>query len=150
MHTDAAASFLTAQTTLKRPRVGIAPLRQTDWNAAKSWIKPLEYAMVGVVDRLDRTPDGLRVTDYKTGSSISRVVQDGRLTLEVQLPLYMEALGAVNGRYLSIEKAEELAGAGPAAESPRRIRLMTRRFSTPWWVKVARQTSAMPPAPRRS
>lgn len=78
------------------------------------------YAMVGVVDRLDRTPDGLRVTDYKTGSSISRVVQDGRLNLEVQLPLYMEALGAVNGRYLSIEKAEELAGAGPAAESPRR------------------------------
>ncbi|SMB82114.1 PD-(D/E)XK nuclease family protein [Deinococcus hopiensis] len=79
------------------------------------------FHLLGIVDRLDRAPDGLTVTDYKTGSYVSKVVQGGALNLEVQLPLYMEALGAVNGRYFSIEKGENLpGGAGPGAEGPRR------------------------------
>ncbi|PTA68596.1 PD-(D/E)XK nuclease family protein [Deinococcus arcticus] len=79
------------------------------------------FALVGIVDRLDRTPDGLTVTDYKTGSYVSKVVRGGVLNLEVQLPLYMAALGAVSGRYYSIEKARTLPdGAGPGAEAPRR------------------------------
>lgn len=79
------------------------------------------FHLLGIVDRLDRTPDGLTVTDYKTGSYVSKVVQGGALNLEVQLPLYMQALGAVNGRYFSIEKGENLpGGAGPGAEGPRR------------------------------
>jgi RecB family exonuclease len=79
------------------------------------------YRLMGVVDRVDRTPDGLTVTDYKTGSYVSKVVSGGKLNLEVQLPLYMGSLDAVNGRYFSIEGAENLKdGAGPAAESPRK------------------------------
>ncbi|ACO47748.1 PD-(D/E)XK nuclease family protein [Deinococcus deserti] len=79
------------------------------------------FALVGIVDRLDQTPDGLTVTDYKTGSYVSKVVFEGVMNLEVQLPLYMEALGAAGGRYLSIENAENLPeAAGPAAESPRK------------------------------
>lgn len=34
--------------TLSRLAVGIAPLNDTKFNAAKSWLKPLEYAAVGV------------------------------------------------------------------------------------------------------
>ncbi|MFC4427155.1 PD-(D/E)XK nuclease family protein [Deinococcus navajonensis] len=79
------------------------------------------FALVGIVDRLDQTPEGLTVTDYKTGSFVSKVVHGGVMNLEVQLPLYMEALGAINGRYLSIEKAANLPdAAGPGAESPRK------------------------------
>ncbi|WP_309570487.1 PD-(D/E)XK nuclease family protein, partial [Deinococcus sp.] len=74
-----------------------------------------------IVDRLDRTPDGLTVTDYKANTYISHVVHGTSLSLEIQLPLYMNALGATNGRYYSIEGAETLKeGAGPAAEGPRR------------------------------
>ena len=58
--------------------------------------------MVGVVDRLDRTPKGLTITDYKTGRYISKVQREGKLLLEIQLPLY-----------LSIERAEVLGEAGP-------------------------------------
>lgn len=78
------------------------------------------FEMTGIIDRVDRTPDGLTVTDYKTGTYISHVVQDAKLKLEIQLPLYMTALNAVNGRYFSIERAEHLGGAGPAAEGGRR------------------------------
>lgn len=78
------------------------------------------FEMTGIVDRVDRTPDGLTVTDYKTGTYISHVVQGTSLSLEIQLPLYMTALNAVNGRYFSIEGAAALKGAGPAAESSRR------------------------------
>jgi RecB family exonuclease len=78
------------------------------------------FEMTGIVDRVDQTPDGLTVTDYKTGTYISQVVQGARMNLEIQLPLYMTALDAVNGRYFSIERAETLKGAGPAAEGGRR------------------------------
>ncbi|WP_156123108.1 PD-(D/E)XK nuclease family protein [Deinococcus radiopugnans] len=76
------------------------------------------YQMTGVVDRIDQTPDGLTVTDYKANTYISHVVKERALNLEIQLPLYMGALGATNGRYYSIEGAETLkGGAGPAREA---------------------------------
>nr|WP_254606131.1 PD-(D/E)XK nuclease family protein [Deinococcus sp. JMULE3] len=78
------------------------------------------YALTGILDRVDRTPDGLTVTDYKTGTYVSQVVHSGKLNLEIQLPLYMAALSAVNGRYFSIERAEVIGRAGPAAEGGRR------------------------------
>lgn len=78
------------------------------------------YELTGIVDRVDRTPDGLTVTDYKTGTYVSQVMQHGKLNLEIQLPLYMAALRAANGRYFSIEQAGTIGGAGPAAEGGRR------------------------------
>lgn len=80
------------------------------------------YRMTGIVDRVDRTEAGLMVTDYKKGRYISHVQQGGKLNLEVQLPLYMLGLGAENGRYFSVERAELLKAAGPhvEVEYPRR------------------------------
>lgn len=77
-----------------------------------------QYEMTAVIDRVDRTPDGLTVTDYKTNTYVSHVVKGRVMNLEIQLPLYMGALGATNGRYYSIEQAETLkGGAGPAREN---------------------------------
>lgn len=80
------------------------------------------YSLKGVIDRTDQTPHGLMITDYKTGSYVSRVVKGGQLNLEIQLPLYMQGTGAAGGRYYSIKKAELVRankGAGPWRESPR-------------------------------
>lgn len=80
------------------------------------------YRLSGIVDRLDQTPQGLMITDYKTGGHVSRVVKEGRLNLEIQLPLYMHGTGAAGGRYYSIKKAALVAGhkgAGPWRESSR-------------------------------
>ena len=56
------------------------------------------------------------VTDYKAGKYISHVQPDGtgsrKLALEIQLPLYMRALNAAGGRYLSVEGAEVIGAAG--------------------------------------
>nr|WP_246363404.1 PD-(D/E)XK nuclease family protein [Deinococcus budaensis] len=82
-------------------------------------VGPHVYRFRGIVDRVDETPDGLTVTDYKTGSYISRVVQGGVMNLEVQLPLYLHATGAVSGRYLSVEGGKVLKMAGRAAEGGR-------------------------------
>jgi glycosyltransferase involved in cell wall biosynthesis len=42
-------------------RVAIAPLLDTKWNRAKSWIKPLEAATVGVPCVASRTPEYVRL-----------------------------------------------------------------------------------------
>lgn len=82
---------------------------------------PHTFSLMGVIDRVDQTPTGPTVTDYKTGSYVSKVVQGGALKLEIQLPLYMAATGAAGGRYLSIEQGRPLPeGAGPGAEGPRK------------------------------
>ena len=72
----------------------------------------------GRVDRVDRTPDGLVVVDYKTGSSPPKGAKDaeGKLTLDVQISLYVDVAlehlfpGESRGRpyYYSINKAKEL------------------------------------------
>lgn len=82
-------------------------------------VGPHVFQFRGIVDRVDETPDGRTVTDYKTGSYISRVVQGGVMNLEVQLPLYLHATGAVSGRYLSVEGGKVLKQAGRAAEGGR-------------------------------
>jgi RecB family exonuclease len=74
------------------------------------------FRLRGVVDRVDLTPGGRMVTDYKAGKYISHVQPDvlaqGKLSLEIQLPLYMRALNAAGGRYLSVEGAEVIGAAG--------------------------------------
>lgn len=74
--------------------------------------------VVGVVDRVDRTPDGLRLVDYKTRASKPDGAQDAarRARLDVQLPLYLETAApalfpddaVLEARYYSLTKAEAL------------------------------------------
>ena len=73
--------------------------------------------VAGRLDRIDRTPDGLLVIDYKTSGSMPKGAKDetGRLKLDVQLPIYRavggkkSAPGAkVSGYYYSLTKGEVL------------------------------------------
>ncbi|MCD0174477.1 PD-(D/E)XK nuclease family protein [Deinococcus sp. 14RED07] len=74
-----------------------------DWNG---------LALHGTLDRLDHTPAGYEVTDYKTGKEKPRGAkgEGGRLNLDVQLPIYVAAAEAqtgvpvTRGRYLSVTK----------------------------------------------
>jgi hypothetical protein len=47
----------------------------------------------GVIDRVDRTPEGLLLVDYKTGSQPPPGVKnaEGKARLDIQLPLYQQA-----------------------------------------------------------
>lgn len=58
----------------------------------------------GKIDRIDETPDGLKVIDYKTGDIPSR--KDVRESKNIQLPLYVLALqrqGETSGKNLRME-----------------------------------------------
>lgn len=76
--------------------------------------------LTGKIDRVDREPEGLRVLDYKTGSSVAKV-QDasGAATLEVQLAIYSAAIAQAFGepphraQYYSLTK-REIINAAPS------------------------------------
>ena len=71
----------------------------------------------GSIDRIDRTPEGIEMVDYKTGSGFPRGANDGsgRLKLDLQLPIYIEAAGSrlfpgakITGRYFSLTSRRNL------------------------------------------
>ncbi|NDD65126.1 MAG: PD-(D/E)XK nuclease family protein [Acidobacteria bacterium] len=73
--------------------------------------------VTGSIDRIDRTPEGIEMVDYKTGSSFPRGANDGsgRLKLDLQLPIYIEAAGSgrfpgekITGRYFSLTSRRNL------------------------------------------
>ncbi|MFM8393994.1 MAG: PD-(D/E)XK nuclease family protein, partial [Acidobacteriota bacterium] len=77
----------------------------------------------GSIDRIDRTAEGIEMVDYKTSSSFPRGARDGsgRLKLDLQLPIYIEAAGAqlfpdekVTGRYYSLTRRQNLVRSEPA------------------------------------
>ena len=73
----------------------------------------------GRVDRVDRMPGGIVFVDYKTGTSRPAGAKgsDGKATLDVQLPLYVQAAApalypgesVVGAYYYSLKKAQTLA-----------------------------------------
>lgn len=72
-----------------------------------------EWAFRGFADRVDRTPGGDVVTDYKLSEYVSLVRgTSGRLDVEVQLPVYLRLTEARQGRYYSLRKRKVLRGAG--------------------------------------
>ncbi|PYE52030.1 PD-(D/E)XK nuclease family protein [Deinococcus yavapaiensis] len=78
------------------------------------------WAFTGFADRVDATPNGPVVTDYKLGKYISRVRRTSDATvldLEVQLPVYVRLSGATRGRYYSLKNARTLDEVGPASTS---------------------------------
>ncbi len=104
----------------------------------------------GLVDRIDRGADGLILVDYKTRSSRPDGAQDrqGKLTLDVQLPLYREVAAlrlypsepVAEAYYYSLTKAESL-GSGKGddaalAELAERVRGHFRDGSFPVWPDV--------------
>ncbi|MFZ4984092.1 MAG: PD-(D/E)XK nuclease family protein [Blastocatellia bacterium] len=77
--------------------------------------------VTGSIDRIDRTPDGITMIDYKTSSSFPKGANDGsgRLRLDLQLPLYIEAAGGdlfpgeeITGRYYSLTSLRDLVRRG--------------------------------------
>jgi RecB family exonuclease len=98
----------------------------------------------GRVDRIDGTPAGLTLVDYKSGSTISNLVKDadGRPKVDLQLAVYREAAGRLapgepvtRALYYSVTKAKELkVGEAPEEELERiagRIREAWREGSYP-------------------
>jgi RecB family exonuclease len=81
------------------------------------------WRVTGRVDRIDRTPAGLRLIDYKLGSGRPVGARDAELqpTLDLQLPLYLDvaAPGFAPGQpvagaaYLSLSKMTELRAQPP-------------------------------------
>lgn len=79
------------------------------------------FRVQGVVDRVDRTPEGLVFIDYKTSGQRPKGAKDagGRASLDVQLPLYLEAAApalypdepVATALYYSLTKAEPIGGA---------------------------------------
>lgn len=73
------------------------------------------FRLTGTLDRLDRTPDGYFVVDYKTSGSKPKGAQDerGQCTVDVQLPLYLHTAAAldpdvpvVGGQYYSLTRRD--------------------------------------------
>ncbi|MDM7924075.1 MAG: PD-(D/E)XK nuclease family protein [Pyrinomonadaceae bacterium] len=48
------------------------------------------FPLIGYIDRVDDTPDGLIAIDYKTSGTVPKGAKDpdGKLTVDVQIPLY--------------------------------------------------------------
>ena len=76
----------------------------------------------GRMDRIDRTPQGLVLLDYKTGSQPPIGVKDdfGKASLDIQLPLYIHVAQTilfpgeqVEGAYYSLTKGKKLYKAQP-------------------------------------
>lgn len=79
--------------------------------------------VTGRIDRIDRGPDGLILTDYKTRGSKPEGAQDasGRLRHDVQLPLYAEMAAqaypgerVAEARYYSLTRAEPIRARAPS------------------------------------
>ncbi|MEW6734301.1 MAG: PD-(D/E)XK nuclease family protein, partial [Acidobacteriota bacterium] len=75
-------------------------------------------AVIGYLDRIDRTVDGLVLIDYKTSAStpLGAKTKDGKAKLDVQLPLYIQAAAPTlfpgekiaDAYYYSLTKAKVL------------------------------------------
>lgn len=92
-----------------------------------------DLKITGVIDRIDRTPDGIVIKDYKTSSSKPKGAKDetGSTKIDVQLPIYLYAAQTdeqfqqetvIGGHYYSLTKREKRilgrAKPGDAALAP--------------------------------
>jgi RecB family exonuclease len=92
----------------------------------------------GRVDRIDETPAGLTLVDYKSGSTVSNLVKDadGRPKVDLQLSIYREATGQLapgepvtRALYFSVTEAKEIR----AAEAPEEeLELIAGRIRDAW------------------
>lgn len=81
--------------------------------------------VTGRIDRIDETPNGLVLIDYKTGGSAPKGIKDsnGKVSIDLQLPLY-RAIAAdlypgksvVDAQYYSLTKGKKLSVSGKAPQ----------------------------------
>lgn len=73
----------------------------------------------GIIDRMERQGEDLQIIDYKRHKYISEIEGPEGKKLEIQLPLYLMATGAQEGRYLSVldRKKRVIRAVGPAKNS---------------------------------
>jgi RecB family exonuclease len=81
------------------------------------------WHVIGRVDRVDRTPSGVRLIDYKLGSGRPLGARDAELapTLDLQLPLYVDVAApqvapgerVAGAAYLSLRKMTEVRAKPP-------------------------------------
>jgi ATP-dependent helicase/DNAse subunit B len=80
-----------------------------------------DLTVVGVIDRVDASRQGLHFIDYKTSASKPKGAKDqaGKLNVDVQLPLYLQAAApalypdetVAGAHYYSLTKGEKIADA---------------------------------------
>jgi len=102
---------------------------ETEWRGLK---------VKGVVDRVDEVEDGLVFTDYKTGAAKPKGAKSpsGKLDLDVQLPLYVEAMAPEHypgqpvkeARYLSINAAKVTMSSVPGQIDGAALEDLVARF----------------------
>ncbi|MBW4480790.1 MAG: PD-(D/E)XK nuclease family protein [Tolypothrix brevis GSE-NOS-MK-07-07A] len=82
--------------------------------------------VTGRIDRIDRTPDGLVLWDYKTSSQAPPGIKDevGKANIDIQMPLYIDVAGTLfpgetvhNAYYYSVTKGEKIKQKKPSAET---------------------------------
>jgi len=81
----------------------------------------------GQIDRIDRTPQGLVLLDYKTSSQAPKGIQDesGKANVDIQLPLYIHFASTTlfpgeivhEAYYYSITKGKKLSKKQPSPET---------------------------------
>ncbi|MGJ5672365.1 MAG: PD-(D/E)XK nuclease family protein [Nostochopsis sp.] len=81
----------------------------------------------GQIDRIDRTPEGLVLLDYKTGSQAPRGIKDesGKANVDIQLPLYIYFASTTlfagetvhQAYYYSLTKGKKLTKKQPSPET---------------------------------
>lgn len=97
--------------------------------------------VTGRIDRIDETPDGLVLIDYKTGGSAPKGIKDinGKLSIDLQLPLYREMTATlypdqdvVDTQYFSLTKGKKLTGSSkaPSPELPAAIETCKSALNT--------------------
>lgn len=81
----------------------------------------------GRIDRIDRTPEGLVLVDYKTSSQLPLGVKDesGKANIDIQMPLYMHVANTAlfpgetvhDAYYYSVTKGKKLNKKKPTTEA---------------------------------
>jgi len=84
------------------------------------------WRVSGSVDRIDRTPNGLQLVDYKLGSSRGPGARnlEGKPSLDLQLPLYVDVAApaidpdepVAGSRYLSLRQVRAISATRPSKE----------------------------------
>ena len=118
-------------TTLKKPTfwpTGATPIAteqrfEGEWQGLK---------VTGRIDRIDETPSGLVLIDYKTGGSVPKGIKDsnGKASIDLQLPLYRDMAAVLypeqhvaDPQYFSLTKGKNLpvSSKAPQHELPAAI-----------------------------
>ncbi|MDZ7954079.1 PD-(D/E)XK nuclease family protein [Nostoc sp. DedQUE09] len=92
----------------------------------------------GVIDRIDRTPQGLVLLDYKTSSQVPKGIKDesGKANVDIQLPLYIHFASTTlfpgetvhEAYYYSVTKGKKLPKKQPSQETLEAIAQKIKTF----------------------